>query len=222
MTCSKAIFWLLVLFLGMCSLSIQGQVNIKAGYSFSLVADKAVDDLIKELNQGGTYSRDYKNLGWLHGFDVGLRFKSGPNALEISYLGAYRHLTAHTLNPAGGSDFIDKLVFDVQSAGLGYQLADEKFGLGVDVQYQWYVTRAKLTQPERKFKDVQEMWATKFYLMVILGGSGSVSAVIEPYYILPFSGYNAGPIKQYLEVDAHPSDNQWKRFGLSFLFYNGR
>lgn len=221
MTFPKAIPGLMAIFFGFFSLPGNAQVNVKAGYSFSLVHDDAIDQLVDEVNQAGTYDRDYKNLRWLHGFDFGLRFKSGLHALEIGYLGAYRHLVAHTNDPTGGNDIKDKLIFDTESACLGYQLSDEHFGLGVELQYQWYITKAKLKLPERSFKDVQEMWATKLYLMLILEGSGSVTAVIEPYYILPTKGYNAQPLQEYLETTIHPSDNRWTRFGLSFLFYNG-
>jgi hypothetical protein len=220
-TFPMAIVGLLMVFFGLLTFPIIAQINIKAGYSFSLVHDEAIDQLIDEVNQAGSYDRDYKNLRWVHGFDAGVRFKSGPHALEISYLGGYRHLLARTNNPAGGSDFVDKLIFDTESFGFGYQLSDGNFGIGADLQYQWYYTKAKLTLPDRNFKNVQEMWATKLYLMLILEGSGSVTAVIEPYYILPTKGYNAQPLQEYLETTIHPSDNRWTRFGLSFLFYNG-
>ncbi len=221
MSCPKAILPLLTVFFGLLSVSLNAQINIKAGYSFSLVHDEAIDQLIDEVNQAGAYDRDFKNFRWMHGFDVGLRFKSGPHALEISYLGGYRHLLANTNNPAGGSDLIDKLIFDTESFGLGYQLSDGYFGIGAELQYQWYYTKARLTLPDRSFKDVQEMWATKLYLMLILEGSGSVTAVIEPYCILPTTGYNAQPLQEYMETTIHPSNNRWTRFGLSFLFYNG-
>lgn len=221
MTFPKAIAGLLTVIFGFFSLSISAQVNVKAGYSFSLVSDDNIDQLIREVNQAGDYDRDYKNLRWVHGFDVGVRFKSGAHALELGYLGGYRHLIAHINNPAGGNDLKDKLIFDTQAACMGYQLSDEHFGIGAELQYQWYITKAKLTLPDRSFKDVQEMWATKLYLMVILEGSGSVTAVIEPYVILPTKGYNAQPIQEYMETTINSSQNKWTRFGLSFLFYNG-
>jgi hypothetical protein len=141
--------------------------------------------------------------------------------LNFLILGGYRHLLGTNPNPGGGSDIKDKLIFDTESFGLGYQLSDDHFGLGAELQYQFYYTKAKLTLPEMNFKDVQKIWATKLYLMLILEGSGSVTAVIEPYYILPTKGYNAQPIQEFMEVSLQPSQNKWTRFGLSFLFYNG-
>jgi hypothetical protein len=221
MTSPIAMAVLLAVFFGLFSSPINAQINIKAGYSFSLVHDEAIDLLIEEVNQAGTYDRDYKNLRWVHGFDIGVRFKSGPHAFEIGYLGGYRHLVAHINNPAGGDDLKDKLIFDTESFGLGYQLSDDHFGIGAELQYQFYYTKAKLKLPEVSFKDVQEMWATKLYLMFILEGSGSVTAVIEPYYILPSKGYDPQPLQQFMETTINPSQNKWTRFGLSFLFYNG-
>jgi len=220
-TFKKAISGLIAVFLGFLSFSANAQINVKAGYSFSLVHDDAIDQLVDEVNQANDYEHDFKHLRWVHGFDFGLRFKSGSHALELSYLGGYRHLLGTNPNPGGGSDIKDKLIFDTESFGLGYQLSDDHFGLGAELQYQFYYTKAKLTLPEMNFKDVQEIWATKLYLMLILEGSGSVTAVIEPYYILPTKGYNAEPIQEFMEVSLQPSQNKWTRFGLSFLFYNG-
>jgi|GEM_PF-1241750 len=221
MTFHKAVTCLLVLFFGILSLPIIGQINIKAGYSFSLVHDDAIDQLVDEVNQANDYEHNLKNLRWMHGFDVGLRFKSGPHALELSYLGGYRHLLGTNPNPGGGSDIKDKLIFDTESFGLGYQLSDNHFGMGAELQYQFYYTKAKLTLPDQSFKDIQKMWATKLYLMVILEGSGSVTAVIEPYYILPTKGYDPQPLQHFMETTINPTNNKWTRFGLSFLFYNG-
>jgi hypothetical protein len=222
MTFPKAILWLLAVFFGILSFPINAQVNLKTGYSISLNSDEAVDNIIAEFNQSNANGTKFKNLRWMHGFDAGLRYKSGISAFELSYLGAYRHLKEYYPNPAGGSNLADKLKFDVHSAGFSYQLSDGYFGAGAELEYQWYVTKAQLTQPDRKFKDVQEMWATKLYLMLILEGSGDVTLIIEPYYIIPHGTYDSQPLQEYLETTSNPSQNKWTRLGISFMFYNGR
>ena len=222
MTIPRAIHGLLALFFGILSLVVDAQVNLKTGYSISLNSDEAIDNIIAEHNQSTINSEKFKNLRWMHGFDTGLRYKSGPNAFELSYLGAYRHLRAEYPNPLGGNQLVDKLKFDVHSAGFSYQLSEGYFGGGVEIQYQWYVTKATLTQPDRKFKDVQKMWGTKLYLMLILGGAGDVALVIEPYYIIPHGTYDSQPLQQFLETPSTQDQNKWTRFGISFLFYNGR
>jgi len=221
MTIPRAIHGLLAVFFGILSLAVDAQVNLKTGYSISLNSDEAIDNIIAEHNQSTINSEKFKNLRWMHGFDAGLRYKAGPSAFELSYLGAYRHLRAEYPNPLGGDPLVDKLKFDVHSAGFSYQLSEGKFGVGAELQYQWYVTKATLTQPNRKFKDVQEMWGTKLYLMLILEGSSNVNLVIEPYYIIPHGTYNSQPLEQFLETSSNPSQNKWTRIGISFLFYNG-
>jgi hypothetical protein len=222
MTIPRAIRGLLAVFFGILSLAVDAQVNLKTGYSFSLNSDEAIDNIIAEYNQTTINTTKFKNLRWMHGFDAGLRYKAGASAFELSYIGAYRHLRAEYPNPLGGDPLVDKLKFDVHSIGLSYQLSEGYFGIGAELQYQWYVTKATLTQPNRKFKDVQEMWGTKLYLMLILEGSGDVSLVIEPYYIIPSGTYDSKPLQQFLETPTTQDQNKWTRFGISFLFYNGR
>jgi hypothetical protein len=221
MTFPKAIPGLLTVFFGLFSLPITAQLNLKTGYSISLVSDPVVNHLIDEQNQANSYTKDLKQLEWMHGFDAGIRYKSGLHAFELTYGGAYRHLRGYLANPSGGNDLYDRVNFDVHSLGLGYQLAEGLFGLGAELQYQWYITKSELILPYESFKDVQTMWATKVYLMLILGGSGDISLVISPYYIIPGGTYDAQPLQQFLETTPEAKQNKWNRLGISFIFYNG-
>jgi hypothetical protein len=48
----KAISGLIAVFLGFLSFSANAQINVKAGYSFSLVHDDAIDQLVDEGQPG--------------------------------------------------------------------------------------------------------------------------------------------------------------------------
>lgn len=222
MTNPKAIAGLLAVFFGLFSSPNNAQVNVKTGYSISLVSDPAVNDILDQYNSFFNYTKELKNLKWMHGFEAGIRYKSGPHAFELSYMGAYRNFRGYFTNPNGGNDIYDKIGFDVHAGGLGYQVSDGFFGIGTDIQYQWYVTKGELILPYRTFKDVQTMWATKLYLMLTLQGSSNVHFVLEPYYVLPFDGYDARPLQQFLgTADVNYPRNKWDRWGISLLFYNG-
>ena len=80
MTSPKAIAGLLAVFFGLFPSPNNAQVNLKTGYSISLVSDPAVNDIIGQYNQLHSYTKELKNLKWMHGFEAGLRYKSGPHA----------------------------------------------------------------------------------------------------------------------------------------------
>jgi len=221
MTSPKAIAGLLAVFFGLFSSPINAQINLKTGYSFSLVTDPVVNEIIDQYNQSHNYTKELKNLKWMHGFEAGLRYKSGPHAFELSYMGAYRHLRGYFANPNGGNDIYDKIGFEVHAGGLGYQLSDGFFGIGADLQYQWYITKGELILPYRTFKEVQTMWATKIYMMFILEGSSNVHFVLEPYYVIPSGTYDSRPLQQFLETNVSQDQHKWDRWGITLLFYNG-
>lgn len=222
MNLPKAIVWLLAVFFGLSS-PVNAQLNLKTGYSISFLQDAAVNQLIHTYNQTKSFTRDFKDLKWLHGFEAGLRYKTGVHALEVTYLGAYQRLRATASNPAGGEDLTDKLKFNVHSAGLAYQISSGAFGAGFEIQRQWYVTGAERKQPDRNWKHTQGMWAKQVYLMLNFEGSGSVSMTIKPYYIFPSEAYDCIPLQEFLETNGDdPELNKWNRFGLTLLFYNGQ
>jgi len=109
----------------------------------------------------------------------------------------------------------------IQSGAIGYQVTGDFFGIGTDLQYQWYTTKVDLESATEKFQYVQNMLALKCYMMFTLEGSGGIDASLQPYIVLPFDSYNLDPLSIYLNQEAGPVGKKWTRFGLSVLFYNG-
>lgn len=215
----KATLFLLSAFFGFFSSPADAQVNLKTGYNFSILSDPGVDQIIRSYNDLIGYSSGFGNLRWMHGFEAGLRFKSGFNALEFSYQGGYQSLKAEGKN--GDVIYTDKLRFAIHSLAVGYQASDRLWGLGTDLQYQFYKTKFTAGLPVEDFKNWQSMLALKFYLMLTLKGRKGVDMALQPYYVLPFKEYDPDPLAQYLNVEPITSHDRWHRFGISLLFYNG-
>ncbi len=76
-------------------------------------------------------------------------------------------------------------------------------------------------QSGEDYKNIQNMFALKFYFMFTFKGRQGVDMALQPYYILPFNEYDARPLAQQLHVEPSPANDRWKRFGLTILFYNG-
>ena len=217
MNLPKAIVWLLAVFFGLSS-PVNAQLNLKTGYSISFLQDASVDHIIQAYSQGKTYSKNFKDLTWLHGFEAGLRWKTGVHALELTYLGGYQRLRATATNPSGGEDLTDKLKFNVHSAGIAYQISRDFIGAGFEMQRQWYITGAEVKQPDLNFKHTQAMWAKQVYLMFNFEGSGSVSMTIKPYYIFPSEAYDCLPLRDFLETNGSDLElNKWNRLDGRFV-----
>lgn len=200
--------------------NMQGQVNLKAGYNLSFMSDPGLNQVISTFNVSQDYTRTFNKVGWLQGFEGGVRFKADIHAFELTYQSAYQALNAEGQILPGPETYTDKINVAVNSLALGYQLSGDFVGGGVDIQYQRYKSRVRLLD-EDQYKDIQEMWGMKFYLMLTLEGSGYVDAAIQPYYVLPFDAYDINPISQYLNQEDGPAGKKWTRVGITFVFYNG-
>jgi len=217
----KTYVFFAAVFFGCLLTPLKAQVNLKAGYNISFLSDPGMNEVIQTFEDQQDYSSDYDKFSWLHGFETGLRVKSGVSAFEITYQNGYQRLRAKGDLNGGTMPFTDEIKISVQSAGIGYYASGEIFGMGTDVQYQWYRTKVELADPVIKFRDIQEMWAMKFYCVLTLRGSGGIDAALQPYFILPFGKYDHDPLSLFLNQETGPAAKKWNRFGLSFLFYNG-
>ncbi|HUR31322.1 MAG TPA: hypothetical protein VMZ69_07805, partial [Saprospiraceae bacterium] len=86
---------------------------------------------------------------------------------------------------------------------------------------QFYKTKFNSEENGTNFKNVQNMFGLKFYLMFTLKGRQGVDMALQPYYVLPFSEYDLSPLAQYLQLEPSSTRQRWNRFGISVLFYNG-
>lgn len=198
---------------------VSSQINVKTGYNFSVISSPGLDGIISGYNDQRNYTDDFRLIRWLHGFEAGVRFKTGMHALEATYQAGYQGLKATGQSVDG--TFIDKLKFAIHSGGIGYQVSDNIWGAGADIQYQFYKVRFIPGSVGDAFKNVQRMWAMKFYLMATLSGGKGVDIAIQPYYVLPFSKYDLSPLGEFLQVEPMVSSDRLNRFGISILFYNG-
>jgi hypothetical protein len=218
----KAFVFLLAAFFGFLSSPVNAQVNLKAGYNISFLSDPGMNQVIQAFEDKQSYTSSYNTFSWLHGFETGLRFKTGIHAFELTYQNGYQILKAKGEVNGTSVPYTDKIKLSVQTGAIGYYVTGEIFGMGADVQYQWYRTKVELAEPVNKFKEIQEMMGMKFYCVLTLEGSGGIDAALQPYFILPFDAYNHDPLSQFLNQEAGPEPKKWTRFGLTFLFYNGQ
>lgn len=221
MNLSISISAILAAFFGFLLSPVNAQVNLKAGYNISLLSDPGLDQVVEVFSGTQPYTTPFNKLSWMHGFEAGLRFKADVHAFEITYQNAYQPLHAKGDLNDGNGPYTDKIKLGIQSGAIGYQVTGDVFGIGTDLQYQWYTTRVELAGVTEKYKQVQNMLALKCYLMFTLEGSGFVDAALQPYFVLPFDTYDLDPLSQYLNQEAGPAGKKWIRFGLSVLFYNG-
>ncbi len=80
-----------------------------------------------------------------------LRFKSDVHAFEITYQNAYQRFKAD-----GETEWMEaglirtRSDWAIHSGAIGYQVTGEVFGIGTDLQYQWYTDKGRSGQCDRE------------------------------------------------------------------------
>ncbi len=217
----KAILHLLVAFIGCITMPVNAQFNLKTGYNLSFVSAPGLNEVVSTYDDSQTYTKSFPKLTWMHGIEAGLRYKFGAGAFEATYQGSFQQLRAEG-DIVGTKDvYSDRIKFGIHSAALVYQVSGPIFGIGTDVQYQWYRTKVIYGLTQDTHKDIQNMFALKVYLMATLTGNNGVDIAVQPYWLSPFDEYNLAPLNHFLGQEGDPGSEKWTRFGLTILFYNG-
>jgi hypothetical protein len=218
----KVLHLLVAAFFGFFSPPINAQFNLKSGYNLSFLSSPGLDEVIADFNKTQPYTKPMSNLDWVHGFELGARFKSGAHALELVYQGGYQVLNAEGDANGGSAPYKDKMRFSVQGAAIGYQVTGEVAGIGAELQYQWYTNKVDLGLTDENFKNVQTTMGLRVYLVFIVPGSRGVDLAIQPYMVIPLDTYDLVPLSQYLQQEPNTARDKWTRFGLTVSFYNGQ
>lgn len=217
----RAILILLLLFFGFLPPPANAQINLKTGYSFSVLSTPALHRVVSSFNQSQSYISGFHDLDWLHGFEAGLRLKGGIHALELTYQGASKSFKATGLIPGSINKYTDKLRYSANSLAVGYQVGNGTLGMGTDLLFQFYKVKYEEGLTKHSFNNKQYMTAFKFYLMVTFRGDNGIDFAIQPFVILPTKTYDLRPLSEILHTESVTGEEKWVRYGLTISFYNG-
>jgi hypothetical protein len=222
MDCLRAFSFLLLLFFGFLSSPANAQINLKTGYSFSVLSTPALHRVVSSFNQSQSYISHFHDLDWMHGFEAGLRLKGGVHALELTYQGASKSFKATGLIPGSINKYTDNLRYSANSLAVGYQLTNGTLGIGTDLLFQFYKVKYVEGLTKHSFSNMQHMTAFKFYLMVTFKGDTGIDFALQPFVILPSKAYDLQPLADILHTEAGTGEEKWIRYGLTISFYNGK
>lgn len=217
----KAIHWLLTVFIGLLSLPVDAQINLKTGYTISFMSDEGMNQVI-HLFDLPDHTTPFKDLSWIHGFEAGFRYKTDVHGFELGYLGGYQKLEARGTRMPDLLEFTDKIKVGVHVAVVGYQVSGKIFGLGAELHHQWYRTRADIAGRSPAFEHTQTMLAYSIYSLITVAGENGIDLAIKPYIVIPDKPYDHDPLQRYNGSEILISKREkWIRYGISILFYNG-
>ncbi len=177
------------------------QLNIKVGYGAGFMESKEINDIIDRFNSDKPFlEQRLSEVKFLNGLELGLRYRFGFSAFEISMSNGRSYLLG-----------VDNFIGDF---GFGASISSRRLKLETDITG-FDEDRAVLN--DRAF-------ASRFHVFYQLK-SNNISLTFKPFIEIPWQSYNvAGLNKEYFPNSTTPDsefDTDITIFGISILFYNG-
>jgi len=203
---------------------ISAQINIKIGYIPALGSFSEINDLLNNYNEENAESLEnpFSEMRFMHGIEVGVRYKLGNLALEMDWSNLNREKDA-LLYFKNSDSFSDKKYnFSFNSFSFNIDNYIDRFGFGLGIYSQKLSINREIGSNELRLVS-ERNYALDFHLNFVLQSSNTVSFVIKPYYRLALGSYHLQAFHDDLLAGSTTiPESQMNFFGLRLLFYNGR
>ena len=216
-------FSLIILILGLSG-SLSAQFNIAVGYSLGYTPADEINRLVSDFNV--TFNENYfgdemPELHYLHGINVGLRWKYDLVSLELNWERMNR--TREALGETALDQVFRKTIYyNINNYTAGLESNFGNFGLGLAIGLRNFEIKEEIgsTNKRRSFLDDQQYFL-KPTLSVNLAGGENVGLTIKPYLQIPLNTIGLDPLSDELDLDPTGSEEPLWMGGISFIFYNG-
>ncbi|MBK9257194.1 MAG: hypothetical protein IPM42_17090 [Saprospiraceae bacterium] len=208
-----------------------GQFNIKVGYRGGFSKMEGINNVLDRFNEKYfTLEDKFDHVRSLHGLELGLRYRIGSVAAEVSWCNQSSKTDALGRLPSGSS-FQDKWFYSLTEWSMGLEnYIGDYFGYGASIGYSTLNIKTDIEGSRRKKRLAasDNAYNTKFYIFYQYPGE-KVAIAFKPYIQFPLRPYNISAFDQDLNVAIDPSyiavpgqQEKLMIFGLSILLYNGR
>lgn len=219
--CGMKYGWLFLFLVCSHISEIHGQINIKVGYGLGFPNLSAIDDLLSGYQPvEGEVVESFGSLGFIHGIQLGLRYRIANTGLEVGWETMSRDLSALIFEPSNDS-FTDRTYsFGLNSLHVGVEHYFDRYGLGIALHSQKLGIERPIGNNDLVLAD-QRKGALRLMFIWQVQESDSVALMIKPYYQFPLASHDISRFADELGT-ASLRDDSLSMFGLSFVFYNGR
>ena len=209
------------LFLAIGLSPICGQFNVKIGYNPIFGAFNGVNAVQESYVPGvGEIQNGFADLSFMHGIQLGLRYKVGKFATEIGWESLSSNREALSLNRTTEAFAVRAYDHDIRTWSLVLDQYLNPVGFGAAINRTNYSIGREVGNNSIPIID-ESQWGLRLQLNLVIQESSQVSFLIRPYYQFYLDDYNIEPLAADLNNTAASAESL-SYFGLSLVFYNGR
>lgn len=201
---------------------LYSQLNLKIGYNPTIGSFSGINEVLSAYEPDGfDVEKSFGSLRFVHGIQLGVRYKISQSAFELSWENISRDRTALSYSPTNDTFLERKYNFGINTWALSFDNYFNPIGFGT------MITSSKLNIS----RDVgnnnlsvsnQRNWGIRAQLNWSIQESDMVALVIKPYYQFYFKDYLLDGLSADLNNTVTEQSESLSYFGISFVFYNGR
>ena len=215
---------MLLVLASMCSIaSAYSQVNIKIGYNIGFPQLPVNDDILAQFSPADSEVIDpFSPISFMHGIQLGLRYRVGNIAAEVGWESISRDRTALTYRAANDSFTDRQYNYSLSGLSVGVDNYFGRFGLGSVLLYNKLSIDRTIGNNNLGIVSDRQL-ALRLQFIWQVQESEMVAVQIKPYYQFNLKGYSLSNLATDLDVSGSiDADESPKVFGISLIFYNGR
>lgn len=218
----KDFYCALILCLTICPFAL-AQINFKIGYNPAFGSFRGINQILDQYDPEGTdLMKGFKDLRFMHGIQLGVRYSIGATAFELGWDHLNRDRNALSFN-SNSEVFTSRVYnFSMNSILFGVDRYFSMIGLGTFLTS----TTLKINREigDNKLDLISDrQWGLRIHLNWILQQSDYVSVVLKPFMQLPLNPYHLDTFAEDINsLNTSGNNEKSALFGLSFVFYNGR
>lgn len=213
-----------ILLLCFVSQSSIAQMNIKIGYNPSYGQYQRVNDLFAQYNaeNGSLLQSPYGELNFMHGLELGLRYRFGSLGIDAGWSSMTRNRSALLYFSSSDSFASDKYNFSIKAFSISIDQYYGRFGIGSGIYSQKLNISREIGNNNLRLA-AERQFALDFHLNLMVQNSNVVSFVIRPYYRFSLGDYSLEQFAEDLNGSSSSNDfSDMNFFGLKLIFYNGK
>lgn len=213
----------LVLFLLCFTSVIYGQYNLKVGYNLGYNTSSDHNKIIQAYNAANPFFEDeLGELRFMNGITIGARYTFGNVALEIAFDNLSSSKSASGYDPVNDVVVEQDLKYRMREFSVNLQNRFEWFGYGAGIGRRNFQLKSDIPSENFEVTNVNiSDYTYQLFLLFDLPSSKNLTFTLKPYVIIPFNSTEIGVLNDVLNVNTGITEDTFKTFGLSFIFYNG-
>jgi hypothetical protein len=202
---------------------ITAQLNIKAGYSGSYTDPTINNGILQEYNaERPWFEKKLEDVNFLSGIVLGARYRFDFVAVDVSWYGRFKRISAEGIDPTLSTNFKRQLNYNFNSYSFGIENFIGSFSLGGSIDLNKTDIRTKKTGREDRFSVVDQWgYGSHFFISYNLQ-STQLQFSVRPYVQIPWTNVDLTPLSEELELSTTADQNEnFMNFGIMFIFFNG-